>query len=92
MNYEQIESSQRQHHNELQHQEKMNLIIETEEYNLFSILKPKLYQDGNQWCCLYGENIQEGIAGFGDTPHKAIMEWNHQWHQKINSISKNRKK
>lgn len=34
-------------------------------------LKP--IRDGNQWCFLWGENLQEGVAGFGDTPHKAML-------------------
>ena len=37
----------------------------------FHMMKPKLFLDGDQWCCLYGENIQEGLAGFGNTPEKA---------------------
>ena len=36
------------------------------------ILKLVPYKDGNQWCILYGENLQSGIVGFGDTPEKAI--------------------
>ncbi len=56
-----------------------NAAIEREEYNLFATIKPKLYKDGNQWCCLYGEDLQVGIAGFGDTPWFAIMDWNKGW-------------
>jgi hypothetical protein len=29
-------------------------------------------KDGDQWCCLCGPNLQEGIAGFGDTPDLAF--------------------
>lgn len=39
----------------------------------------KLSKDGNQWCWLYGENLQEGIAGFGDTPAKAAVEFDREW-------------
>ena len=28
--------------------------------------------DGSKWCALVGENIQEGVAGWGDTPYKAL--------------------
>ena len=77
----QVESSQRQHHEVIQHQEEMSLVVEKEEYNLFAMLKPKLCKDGNQWCCLYGENIQEGIVGFGDTPYLAILDWLGAWHK-----------
>lgn len=38
----------------------------------FSVLKPRLFKDGNAWCALYGENLQEGISGFGPTPAKAL--------------------
>lgn len=37
----------------------------------FVLLKPKLYPDGNMWCALYGDNLQEGLAGFGSSPAKA---------------------
>lgn len=30
-------------------------------------MRPRIFPDGNQWCCLLGENLQEGIAGFGNT-------------------------
>ena len=74
------DSSQRQHHEELRHQSDMMLHVEREEYNLFSMLKPTLSRDGNQWCVLFGEDLQSGIAGFGDTPHKAILAWNKAWY------------
>lgn len=35
-------------------------------------------KDGNQWCCLCGDNLQVGIAGFGDTPSAAMMAFEHQ--------------
>ena len=82
--FEQLESSKRQHHQDLEHQEKMNLIIEQEEYNLFALLKPKIYKDGDQWCVLLGEDIQVGIAGFGDTPYRAVLDWNKQWYSTPN--------
>ena len=30
--------------------------------------------DGNQWFALLGENIQVGLAGFGDTPADALRD------------------
>ena len=35
-------------------------------------VKADLYRDGNQWCVLLGENIQEGICGFGGQIHEAV--------------------
>lgn len=34
-------------------------------------LRPSIFPDGNQWCCLLGDNLQVGIVGFGETPEKA---------------------
>lgn len=43
------------------------------------IYKATLTKDGDQWCWLYGENLQEGIAGFGDTPARAAVEFDRAW-------------
>jgi hypothetical protein len=48
-----------------------------------SIYKPSLSIDGNQWCALYGKNLQEGIAGFGDTPEQAMDNFNYSWNQPL---------
>lgn len=39
----------------------------------FSVLKPTLTKDGDMWCALYGENLQEGVSGFGETPARALL-------------------
>lgn len=36
-------------------------------------IKPFKY--GNQWCYLYGDNIQEGICGFGSTIYEAAWDF-----------------
>lgn len=38
----------------------------------------KPFKDGNQWSFLYGENIQEGIVGFGDTIYTAACNFYEQ--------------
>lgn len=43
------------------------------------LLRPKLFPDGNQWCALYGDNLQEGFAGFGDTPEKAMGDFDEKY-------------
>ena len=73
--FEEIESSQRQHHNEIQHQMKVEILETEQQYKRFSMLKPRVFKDGNMWCVLYGGNLMEGIVGFGETIHKAIMDW-----------------
>lgn len=43
------------------------------------LFRPSLYIDGNQWCALYGANIQEGVAGFGDSPELAMQDFDRNW-------------
>ena len=45
----------------------------------FTQYRPRMFPDGNQWCALYGENLQEGVAGFGDTPADAVTDFNKNW-------------
>lgn len=69
------------HNLTFQNQSIMNRLVEQETMNLFSILKPTLKKDGNQWCVLYGDNLQEGICGFGNTPYLAIIDFNKSFNQ-----------
>jgi CII-binding regulator of phage lambda lysogenization HflD len=48
-----------------------------------AIYKPALSIDGNQWCALYGENLQNGVAGFGDSPADAMAAFDKAWTTKI---------
>ncbi len=43
-------------------------------------LRPRLFIDGNQWCALYGDNLQDGVAGFGDSPALAFVAFDKAWH------------
>jgi len=43
------------------------------------IWRPRLYMDGNSWCALYGENLQDGCCGFGDTPKQAMEDFDKKW-------------
>lgn len=45
----------------------------------FTVLRPKIYPDGNQWCALYGDNLQDGVCGFGDTPEAAAAAFDKAW-------------
>lgn len=44
------------------------------------IHKAKIYQDGNEWCCILGD-LPTGICGFGSTPKKACDEFDRIWNQ-----------
>ena len=39
----------------------------------------KIFKDGNKYCCLLGDNIQEGICGFGDSPKEACDDFDYIW-------------
>ena len=52
---------------------------ELERNRPFMLLRPRVFPDGNAWCALLGDNIQEGMCGFGDTPAKASVEFDLQW-------------
>lgn len=49
----------------------------------FVTLKPAVYIDGNQWCALYGENLQDGVAGFGDSPALAASDFDKNWFKSL---------
>ncbi len=60
---------------------KEEFVIVAYEYQRPSVLfRPKLFVDGNQWCALYGED-HSGVAGFGDTPKDAMMDFDKQWRE-----------
>ena len=50
--------------------------IKTSPHMLYPV---KVTQDGNMYCCLYGENLQEGIAGFGKSPKEACDDFDRIW-------------
>lgn len=45
--------------------------------------RPTLRIDGDKWCALYGENLQDGVAGFGDSPSQAMRDFNANWCAKL---------
>lgn len=54
-------------------------IAAMEQQRPFVLLKPRMFPDGNQWCALYGDDLQEGVAGFGDTPASAAANFDLNW-------------
>lgn len=43
------------------------------------LMRPRVFADGAAWCVLYGENIMEGVCGFGDTPAEACAAFDKAW-------------
>lgn len=54
--------------------QEQKLILE-KELLVIEKLKPQFSKDGNQFCFLFGDNLQEGIAGFGETVALAISDF-----------------
>lgn len=43
----------------------------------------KISRDGNKWCVLLGGNLQDGVAGFGDSPDLASYDFDRNWCAKL---------
>lgn len=44
-----------------------------------AVYRPALSIDGNQWCALYGVNLQDGVTGFGASPALAMADFDKNW-------------
>lgn len=66
-------------HAELTEEALHNAAIQSLELNIVHNLGLMPFKDGNQFCFLYGENLQTGIAGFGDTVYLAMLDFNHKF-------------
>ena len=45
------------------------------------LFRPSIGRDGNMWCALYGEDLMDGVAGFGETPEKAMEAFDKAWRE-----------
>ena len=59
------------------YEETLRLLYEQERPSI--LLRPKLFLDGNQYCVLYGADLMNGIAGFGDTADAAMRDFDNNW-------------
>ena len=48
---------------------------ERADFSLISLLGLSPFRDGNMWCFLWGENLHEGVAGFGPTVRSAAQNF-----------------
>lgn len=48
-----------------------------------AVYRPRLAVDGDQWGAVYGENLMEGVAGFGDSPAAAMADFDKNWNAKL---------
>jgi len=44
-----------------------------------TLYTPSVSLDGDMWSALYGANVQEGVCGFGQTPEKALEDFDRNW-------------
>lgn len=58
-----------------------NSAILAEEMQLVAVLKPTLSLDGNMYCFLCGENVQNGVCGFGNSPYAAAIDFNKNFYK-----------
>lgn len=56
--------------------------VECEHIRPSVLYRPKLSLDGNQWIAIYGDNIQEGVVGCGDSPAAAMLDFDSAWNRK----------
>jgi len=52
------------------------------------VFKPRLSIDGNQWCALYGSDLQSGVAAFGTSPAKAMYNFDIAWNTSLTEAAK----
>lgn len=55
------------------------------------LLRPSISRDGDQWCVLYGENLHDGIAGFGKTPIEAFSDFDNKYFHDLTIAPKDSK-
>jgi hypothetical protein len=53
--------------------------ISIEQRRPCAVFRPSVQMDGDQWCSLYGADLQAGVAGFGDTPAEAMVAFDKAW-------------
>lgn len=47
------------------------------------LLRPSLSIDGNKWCAMYGDNLQDGVCGFGKSPSDAMHDFDRNYHTNL---------
>ena len=52
-------------------------------------LKPVVWKDGDSYCCLFGTDAASGIFGCGDTPIKALLDWDDHLRERIQQADPN---
>ena len=60
----------------------LDFVKKDEGYNKTRKQKLKVHcDDKNTWGVIYGENLMEGIAGYGETPELSFADFVRSWKQ-----------
>lgn len=51
-----------------------------------SLLQPVLFKNGNKYCCIWGPDLEKAIVGFGESPEKAIQDWDHVLAKRVDML------
>ena len=51
-----------------------------------TVYRPRLSVDGDKWGALYGDDLQAGVVGFGDSPAEAMAAFDHAWCAKTPNV------
>lgn len=51
------------------------------------LMKPRIYPDGDMWCALYGEDLMNGVCGFGASPAEACAAFDKTWETKMSGFA-----
>lgn len=54
-------------------------VVRDEQLRPSVLYRPRISRDGSVWYALYGENLQEGVVGFGDSPASAMLAFDAAW-------------
>jgi hypothetical protein len=52
-------------------------------------LRPVIFQDGNDFCCVLGPDMKKGIFACGLSPQEALKNWQRNLDQRIKNHSDN---
>lgn len=51
------------------------------------LFRPKISLDGNMYCALLGDNLQEGVCAFGSSPDEAMRAFDAEWRKRIEGVN-----
>jgi len=46
-------------------------------------LEPTVFWHRDNYCCLLGLDMENGILGSGDSPHDAVLDWEQMLHDRL---------